>query len=239
MKKLVALPLVALFALACSEPTNPTATLDLSPSYAKKTPLPAPTQPTVCDTGPTCYDFEGIGASSDDIGISGQSIATSPNTTEHYLGVRSGTDTYVMNVGSGGAKTLTFNLYVIGQWLGDLKFTPAHVWQLTSSCGAGPAELLVNASFSNRLGNYQSFPEDVTVKGKGGHHGGLYAATGKDELGFNATSILYPTGAGDAADATYAIQRTIAACASATTITFKGKDIGADQMWGIDKITIE
>jgi hypothetical protein len=239
MKKFVALPVAVLFALACTETTNPGSSADLDVALGKKTPVPNPTAPSVCPAGFSCATFEGFDVSAaTEMGIQAAPVAIAP-ASQSFAG-RWTTQTVSITPQNTGNIVMTFNLYIIGAWLGDLKKQPPHTWQMAYQCGSNAEVLLVDASFSNKLGNYQSFPQNVNV----GHFGGQYSATNKGNLGYKGSGQTnYTTASGDVADATYAVQRSIPSCgAQARTVKFRGKNISSnvnEASWGLDNISVQ
>jgi hypothetical protein len=174
MKKFFALPLAALFVVACSESsTAPVSNSDLAPSYAKPTPPPAG-----CGTCTqiASYTFEGVDAAGGtsigtDVQPGAASIADAPAVVtapggQHFIGRFDNTRTMVtINLPAGSAKyDLAFDFYTIGSWDGRGKqaqngFFDANVFQLGYRCSAANAPTpLFTTSFSNQLTVQQDFP---------------------------------------------------------------------------------
>jgi hypothetical protein len=209
MKKFFALPLAVVFVAACSDSsTAPSATSDLTPSYAKPGPGPGPT-PVVGTTTDLTFDFNGSVIAAGTLGVAafvtedqtnaaGTSAASSigsadylPGTTNGFLGRFANiSDQAVLNVGNGGSRySISFDLYIIGTWDGKGKQAQhgafqANVWSIGTRCGA-PSQAfdnLFSTTFSNQVTVQQDFPAPA------GSGGGAKATTGAykvNELGYS------------------------------------------------------
>jgi hypothetical protein len=243
MKKLVPLSLAVLFALACSEPTASTSNLDLA--YGKKTPTPLPDAPATCPANFSCATFEGfdISAAAAEVGISTTTKMETAPGGQSFAG-RHVNETLTLTPASTAQATVTFNLYIIGSWIGDPKKGDPQTWQLAYQCGTNPEVLVVNSSFSNAIGNYQSYPDAITAKGKLGHHGGQYGAVTVNALQYAGSGLTnYTTKTGDVADSEYAIQKVIPSCgALSRSIYMRGKNLNGnvnEASWGVDNISVQ
>ena len=236
MRKFIALATALLASYACSEsgPTDP----NLSPRYGVKTPVPNPDAPQVCPEGAGCSTFDGFSASDEEFGIAAVPVTLAPSGES--FGGRWANQTVTFSPANPDQVTLTFNLYVVGNWLGNQKKDPDHIWQLAYKCGDNPETLIVNATIANKIGNYQSFPENVDV----GHHGGQYGAANVSALQYAGSGQTnYSTGRGDVADTEYAVQKTIPSCNGlARSILMRAINLPgnvSDASWGIDNVSIQ
>jgi hypothetical protein len=207
MKKFFAVPLAVLFVAACSDSsTAPSATADLSPSYAKPTPPPSGvtvagnlTNLTFSFDGDVTASGIGSGAfvTEDQSNAAATSSASSigsadylPGTTNGFLGrFADNTSQAVLNVGNGGSRySISFDLYIIGTWDGKGKQAQhgafqANVWSIGYRCGA-PSQAftsIFSTTFSNQLTVQQDYPLPA------GSGGGAKATTGAykvDALGY-------------------------------------------------------
>jgi len=240
MKKLIALSIALsialLFAQACADATSPTSP-NLQSSTSKETPLPNPTAPVVCPTGVSCAKFDGPGAA-EDLGLASVQLATAPSS-EVFAG-RWANSTLQFSPSNTANGILTFNLYIIGNWLGRQKKAPSHLWQIAYKCGSAPEVMILSASVSNNFGSWQSFPDDE----KAGHHGGHYSATSVNLLQYAGSGqTFYSPHKGDVADSEYAVQKTIPSCGSETRyILMRGVNLTGniiDASWGIDNVSFQ
>jgi hypothetical protein len=266
MKKFFALPLAVVFVAACSDSsTAPSATANLSPSYAKPTPPPGggggPTNVLINDT----FDFQsGIGVSGAggstmatqlQPGISGTSadpagVSTSPSGAK-FLGRFTETRTdAVLNVVNGYAKyTLTFDLYIIGSWDGIGKQAQhgafdANVVSISANCGGGVNVPIFATTFSNQLTVQQDFPQPF------GSGGGAKAASGsvsQETLGYRGHPELSNTPPFRSfSDAIYHLTYSgNNPCGSGNPIQFVWSTTNPrqqsmiDESWGVDNVNIK
>src|SRR5687768_11121022 len=115
MKKHLFFPVAALLALACSEPTSPNEVSDLTPSYGKSDPDPAPA--AVCGGGNGCAtwddDIGTLAASS--YGISSFDVASAPSGEKFSGRFSHETLTFVLP-NAGETVDVRFKLYIVGAW---------------------------------------------------------------------------------------------------------------------------
>jgi len=188
--------------------------------------------------------FQGPTTADGDVGIASTTVKTetAPADSVTFAG-RFANSTLGFTPGvSQGKVILTFNLYIIGTWAGDRKKGPSQIWQLNYACAGGAPISIINATFSNRLGNAQSYPSNIN----GTHVGGMYSATGLNTLNYKSRPDLQDTFSQyttDVGDSRYAIQRTIPACPSGQTrtIMFTGLNLANvfNAAWGVDNISAQ
>jgi hypothetical protein len=245
MKKLTVLPLAAFLLAACSESTAPESTADLTPVYGQNPPAESP--PTVCSGGAGCAtwdDATGI-AAADAYGISANgTTTTSPApASEKFMG-RFATETVTLNLPNAGSSvTITFNLYIIGDWYGQPRKRVPHLWELSTQCGSntGTTQQVIYASFANRDGGGpQSYPNNYPTKKTWGAFTGHTALNALDYL--NGGTQYFTTRTGAVADVTYNIQKTVANNCPEGEFTFvmRGHNLEniATRSWGIDNLSI-
>lgn len=237
MKRLIAIAMALVFVQACADAPGPTAP-NFQPTASKEMPLPNPNAPPVCPIGVTCVKFNGPSGADVEVGLVGVQVATAPGT-EVFAG-RFTNNTLQFSPTNTDTGVLTFNLYIIGNWLGQQKKTPPHLWQIAYKCGSAPEVMILSASVSNNFGSWQSFPEDEFV----GHHGGQYSAVAVNLLGYAGSGLTnYSPHKGDVADTEYAVQKTIPSCGTETRyILMRGKNLTGnviDASWGIDNVSFQ
>jgi len=205
MKKFFAVPLAVLFVAACSDSsTAPSATADLSPSYAKPTPPPSDPCPGCTTIG--SFAFEGVDIAGGatlgtevQVGTAGDADAATivgAPSGEHFVGRFANTRTVlVVNVPEGYNKySLTFDFYTIGSWDGRGKQAQhgvfdANVFDISYQCGTSAAVSMFKTSFSNQLTVQQDYPLSYL-------QGGNKAATGSfatDALDYKSDLTLSNT----------------------------------------------
>ena len=241
MKRLFALSAAALVFAACSESTAPEVESGIAARYGKSTPEPPPLT-AICNSGPTCADFddvEGINAASS-FGL--VDITTSPNGA--VFSKRYADEAVVIPLSNPGAGTanVRFALYTIGAWEGEAKKKVPDTIKLEWQCGINGAKTrLMFASFGNRLSAVTSYPFDVEARG---HTGGQYYNTGKDMLGYKGqlSETDQFSMAGDVADARYNVQRIFShnCSASELRIIVTGNGLGSvsSASWAIDNLDV-
>jgi len=263
MKKLLVVPLAALLFAACSDPTNPSAQSDLSPSYAKPVPPPPPTVTgnLVNDT----YDFNadvGVVSSGGEsswgtdtpsgFGASSASTQVVPNdASNRFLGRFEETATRVLLVLTNGGErySLAFDAYIIGSWDGKGKqaqsgFFEANVFEVGYRCSAGTGvTLFYQTTFSNQLTVQQDYPKTLGL-------GGYKAATGSiatDALGYKDHPELSNTPPFRSfGDVTYRLSFAgNNPCGADAAVTFVLSSSNPslqsvhDESWGVDNVTIK
>jgi hypothetical protein len=243
MKKLMFLPLAAFIFAACSESTAPDSDVSsVTPRFGQNPPAAPP--PPVCEDGSAnCATWEdGFGiASAGDIAISSASATTSPNG-ENFAGRWSG-ETVVLSVPNAGSSvTLTFKLYTIGAWGGQPRKAAPHLWQLATQCGTeGAIVPVINASFSNRDGSQQSWPNNYGVGKTSDAYSGSSAINALNYLAGGTN--YYNVRTTDVADATYQITRTVTNSCDAGEFRFVMQGLNAtsigDRSWGIDNLSVQ
>jgi hypothetical protein len=263
MKKYFAVPLAVLFVAACSDSTAPVnSRSDLTPSYAKPVPPPAPGATGTAYTD--SYDFNAvtvtaaahssIGVDTDDgsnasSGTETQSVPSDP--TNGFIGRYNNTNTRALLVltTAGSKYTVSFDLYVIGSWDGKGKQAQngvfqANVFQVGYRCGGGTAAVtpIFETTFSNQLTVQQDFPLSLGL-------GGNKATTGAasvDDLGYRSRTDLSNTPTFRSfGDATYKLSYTIAGVCGGAAPTFvfsssaPGQQSNYDESWGLDNIVLK
>lgn len=262
MKKFFALPLAALFAAACSEPTAPATQLDLTPSYGK--PVSGGSNAATGTFYTDSYDFNtssvavashsGIGSDTNDgsVASSAGSIQYAPsNVSNGFIGRFNNTQTRALLVltDAGSKYTVNFDVYTIGSWDGRGKQAQqgsflANVFQVGYRCGSGSAAVtpIFTTTFSNQYTVQQDYPSSL-------YSGGNKAGTGSlaiDALGYKDRPDLSSTPTFRSfGDATYRMSYTISNVCGGVAPTFvfsssaPGQQSNYDESWGLDNITLK
>lgn len=187
MKKFLAVPLALLVLAACSEPSAPVATLDLTPSYGRKV-TPPPLPPVEGTLTNAFFDFASastVATSGGGGGVNGVTIGTdifegvnaasaiNPVPTynfpsNYFVGRFSNTQTAVLlSVPAGGSSyALEFDFYAIGSWDGIGKQAQrgaflANVFQIGVVCtgdATGTIRDIFTSTFSNQMTVQQNYP---------------------------------------------------------------------------------
>lgn len=261
MKKYFAVPLAAVLAVACSEPSAPTASSDLAPSYAKPV---APASEATGTAYTDFYDFNTISVAaaahsnigtdvSSGIGASAATIQSVPsNPSDGFIGRFENLDTRaLLAVTTAGSKyTVNFDLYVIGSWDGNGKQAQsgdfgANLFQIGYRCGSSAVVPIFTTTFSNQYTVQQDFP---LAAGLGGSKAGT-GASAVDALGYATHPELSNTPEFRSfGDATYNLTYTVGNVCGGVAPTFvfstsipgePGLQSLYDESWGIDNLTLK
>jgi hypothetical protein len=264
MKKLYALPVVAILAAAaCTDTTAPNSSASLTPSYSKPT-----TTPTADSTFSTVNTRDFFNFSANQVtatggaffsteSTSGVGISSSPATTtspsgEEFLGRFENTAVQaVLNVPNAGANYyLNFDLYAIGSLDGKGKQAQngtfiANFYQVTLVCqSTGTSSLLFKSDFSNQLTVQQDYPANLAI----GQTGGNKAGTGsyaQDLLNYKSAPTISNTPLFRSyGDTEYNIVLGgVNPCPAGTTIQFVFtsdlRQSNYDESFGIDNVLIK
>jgi hypothetical protein len=242
MTKHLFIPVAALIALACSEATSPSEANELTPSYGKSDPDPAPA--AVCNGGSNCatWDDEVGTLAASSYGISSFDVASAPSGEKFSGRFSTETVTFVLP-NAGQTVDVRFKLYIVGAWAGEEKRQLPHVWELSTQCAnAAPTEVIY-ASFSNRRGGEQSYPYNMS---ENQHNGGYAGHSALDALGYRGsgqTAYFNTKTGGDVADATYNIARTLTNnCEPGDfRIIMRAHNLAGMSVnsWGVDNLSID
>jgi hypothetical protein len=168
-------------------------------------------------------DFEGtVGAE-----WCSTSVSTTPIGARNFLGpFGCGTRSLTLTgLPSHTEVTVSFELFIIGMWVGNSSAWGPDSWNL--SVDDGPT--LLHTTFSNS-GAEQAYPG--TFPGDSN-----LARTGAAEN--NALGYTYP-GYGEVGDSVYNLSFTFAHSASSLILNFTGgPGVGVGQCWGIDNIVVQ
>lgn len=240
MKKLVALPIAVLFAVACSEPTASPAASDITNKIH-----PSGTF-SVADFGYS-ENFEGFTASSaSPFAPSVTAAIPAQNTLEGttYLGKFTNGVLTMSTTYTAGAY-LNFSLIIAGTWDGISKNYGPDTWQIDGYCGTsatGTPATTFTTTFSNKRTTKQNYPDPFG----GAVNAGLTDATEVGQLGFSSTGeVLVTNKSVSTYSAVYLIGMAYPSCPSGTTdVTWVMRNPSqelqqvTDEFWGLDNISI-
>ena len=220
------LPVVAVFIVACTEPTSP---VDFDVAAGRQT------QPPPAPSGPVETFESGIAS----LGAWNTSIlTTSPGTAKmaptSFLGrlINQGVS---LSIPAGKTSvTISFDLYIIGTWDGaGYQGFGGDWWQIEVSRNGAARENVFHTSFSNQQTKPQHFPKQVT-------DGTSPAAKGA--LGTNLLGYPKATGRYDVGDAIYRLSYTISNPGAGPLVVYfhtttPMQDIN-DESWGLDNVSV-
>jgi hypothetical protein len=222
MKNVFPTVAMALFVVACSEPTA-VSTVNNSLRISAVTDV--------------SQDFEGAAT------VSGSwnpaKLETSPGTLAKgptaFLG-RFTDEVVSLSLPAGTSSlTISFDLYIIGSWDGAGKQNfGSDRWQIEVQRGAAAPENVFHTSFANQATKPQNYPRQVTEKGTQPAGTGAIAV---NTLGYSA----FP-GPNNIGDATYHMSFTVSnPGGGAVTLLFHTTTPGQgapDESWGLDNVSV-